>query len=162
MFKNLQKRRLKTLVGSLALSIGLSSFAPASFATWDGDVTVTYASVPFTLDNTNTTIAGRVGQQVSVAITGTFGAKTAATSTALISGLAATMTSQPSGSNKYPTLTAPAAAFGATGDIVLYASTDEVLYDTQLVTSAPSEEGTASDVANINYATDTNAAVTAA
>ena len=150
------KTTFKKVALVVVATLGFSTIQTASFATWDAE-TITPSAKTATITNTNTTLAGRVNQQVSVAITATVAADSTTSNIDWLT-LATTMTSQPSGSSVYPTLTGASAAFGTNGAFK-YSSTDELLYDTQ-TTFSLSETGTATDIANINYATDTNVAIT--
>ena len=142
------------LVAVAALGFGvLSSVAPVSAASANND---TIYNVPVTITNTNTTIAGRVGQQVSVAVTGTWStdAGSAATTIPGIS-IATAITSQPATSAIYPTITgvgtAPATNIGFGGyGLVQSGSTVANI-------AASSMTGTSSTVATVNYNTDTRA-----
>ena len=154
----ISKTTFKKVALVVVATLGLSTIQTASFAVWSG-VTITPSAKTATITNTNTTLAGRVNQQVSVAITATVAADATVTNPEVDwLTLATTMTSQPSGSSVYPTLTGASAAFGTNGAFK-YSYTDELLYDTQ-TTFSLSETGTATDIANINYATDTNVAIT--
>ena len=149
--KTLRKRI--ALVAVAALSFGLLSSAPSNAAFGANNDDILLGAV--TIDNTVTTYAGRVGQQVSIAITGDVAAiATAATEAPAIS-VAASITSQPAASSIYPTLTA-SASFDLTGDAnTLNYSTVGTLYDDADGSGAGLvSTGTSSTVATINFSGD--------
>jgi len=106
------------LVTVAALGFGLLSVSTSNAAVVAASDT--YKQISVTLDNSNTTLAGRVGQQVSIAVTGSI---VAGGSTGNLSGttdtfagysLATAITSQPATSAVYPAIGAPASAVGTT------------------------------------------------
>ena len=134
------------LVTVAALGFGLlSSTAPASAAVVAASDTVQVLTA--TIDNSSTTVAARVGQQVSISATGTIAALAAGTATVKTLGIAAAFTAQPATSNIYPTL-APAAAapettLGYYGVGLTAGST--------VISAGSTSTGTSSSVATINY-----------
>jgi hypothetical protein len=141
------------LVAVSALGFGLLSSVSANAASANND---NLYQVPVTISNSNTTLAGRVGQQVSITVTGTWttNAGSAATDLAGIS-VATAITSQPSTSGIYPTITGVGTApttntgFGGYGLIQSGSTVANI--------AASSMTGTATTVATVNYNVDTRA-----
>jgi trimeric autotransporter adhesin len=104
--KTLRKRI--ALVAVSALGFGVISAAPSSATlSTSGVVTLIRA----TLNTPTTTLAARVGQQVSFNVTGTTAATTAVNDAIPTLTMAAAITSQPAGSTVYPTIGHIAAGF---------------------------------------------------
>jgi hypothetical protein len=144
------------LVAVSALGFGLLSVMPAKAAP---SATNTNQSGSVTLDTATTTYAGRVGQQVSIDITGDIAANTTDNSAAHIPSLsiAAAITSQPASSTVYPTLVG-VAGFGnddaGAGSTLTELGTGLIFDDVNTATSITSA-GSATAVATLNYAGDT-------
>ena len=104
-------------------------------------------SVTATLDTPTTTLAARVGQQVSITVRGDYTSLTTGSSTHPIVRVAAAVTAQPSaGSVVYPTLTAIVLADTDMG----FATTGTAVGSTAIATST-TVTGTSSSVASLNY-----------
>ena len=103
-------------------------------------------AVTVSLVNASTTIAARVNQQVSITPTGDYTSLTTGSASHPTMRIAASITSQPSGSLIYPTLTAVSLA---ETDFV-FATTGTSVGSTAISTST-TVDGSASGVASINY-----------
>jgi hypothetical protein len=146
------------LVAVSALGFGLLSVVPAKAAAVSEGTVALQQTV--TLDNASTTIAARVGQQVSISVTGSMPANSATlASTVKIASIAAAITSQPATSAVYPTLapasSAPVATFDQFG-INLAAGSSA------LASTGSTSVGTATNVATITYTAEAAEAVAAA
>jgi hypothetical protein len=141
------------LVAVAALGFGvLTSVAPATAANGNGSYVVPAAT---TLTNTNTTLAGRVGQQVSFDVTGTWAAVTSAASAVATVSIAAAITTQPATSAVYASIvsagSAPETALATVSPGLL--ATGSTIANG--LAAGLTSTGTASSVATMNYATDT-------
>jgi hypothetical protein len=145
------------LVAVVSLGFGvLTSVAPA---TADSANTNTAANQSVTLDSSTTTLAGRVGQQIAIDITGTTAAETPAAGEIATISIAAAITSQPAGSVIYPTMRGAASAIG-TG--VTVAKGGNTLAAAATNAASITDAGTATHTAVMNYAgTEATTAVTA-
>jgi len=103
-------------------------------------------AVSVSLDNSSTTLAARVNQQVSITPTGDYTSLTTGSASHPVMRIAGAITNQPSGSLIYPTLTAVSLA---ETDFV-FATTGTSVGSTAISTST-TVDGTASGVATINY-----------
>ena len=150
------------LVAVAALGFGvLTSVAPASAAPTDGALPYMLTS---TIDNSSTTLAGRVGQQVSFQITAGIDAvadavvaAAAGSTTFTVVSYAAAITTQPATSAIYPSLTSVVIGAGSLTTIGLGKATAATA-----TSSAGSSTGTSSTVATLNYANATEDAGTGA
>jgi hypothetical protein len=146
------------LVAVAALGFGLVSTVPARADSASGDIPF-YTSV--TLDTATTTLAGRVGQQVVINVTGTTPSIVTGSLTNSLATLsiAAALTSQPASSNVYPTIRAATSAIGTNltlakgGNTLVGAATNAVTI---------TDEGTSSHVAVMNYVAATETLAVAA
>ncbi len=138
------------LVAVSALGFGLLSVVPSFGASANDDV---YTLQSATLDTATTTYAGRVGQQVEIAVTGSVAASAAGATKIHALSIAASLTGQPSGSALYPTIAGVTSALGTTLD---RAHTGLVYDDSDAITTERTMAGTATTVATINYTGDTN------
>jgi hypothetical protein len=136
------------LIAVSALGFGLLSVAPSQAAFGTSDYILLGEA---TIDNATTTLAGRVGQEVSITVTADIAALT--TSTAQEPGLsiAAAITSQPASSAVYPTLTG-SASYDLGGTSGYTTTTTGLTYD-DADAGTVAQTGTASAVATLNYAT---------
>ena len=151
------------LVVVAALGFGLLTQGPAANAAYAA--TNTSAAGVLTLTNTDTTIAGRIGQQVSITINATAGLVTTGAGAIPTTSVAAVINSQPAGSAVYPTLACVAAIEAGTTDYD-NCSTDRsstggsgslpgrYFFDTAGATTT-TIAGTATYPATINYSMDT-------
>jgi hypothetical protein len=137
--KTLRKRI--ALVAVSAMGFGLISVAP-SVAAHGAD---TATLIPAVLDNTVTTFSGRVGQQISINVTGSVAGVTATASDTAALSIAVAMTSQP-GTVVYPTLT----SVGALGTTLVENDVD-LTYGTAANTTAQVSTGSSINVATVNY-----------
>ena len=124
----------------------------------------TYKQISVTLDNSNTTLAGRVGQQVSIAVTGSI---VAGGSTGNLSGttdtfagysLATAITAQPATSAVYPTIAAPGATLG--GSLNVHGV--GLNAGSTILTTGSTSTGTATAVATVNVTQSEKATATTA
>jgi hypothetical protein len=148
------------LVAVAALGFGiLTSVAPANAATATGDK---YQGLIATVTNSSTTLAGRVGQEVSIPVTTTIAGVAAgsATYTPFLS-MAAAITSQPATSAVYPTFSSGAAiaALPNVGTGLKYGLANATAQGA-VQTGALSITATSSLVASLNFSRD-GGAVTA-
>jgi len=139
------------LVAVAALGFGVvATVSPAKAAIANND-TVSNATV--TLNTTTTTLAGRVGQQVTIDPTGTWAVTTAGSTTATdvaTMAIAASITSQPASSSVYATISSGSANVAGYGGYGLVSSGS-----TLANLAASSQTGTASTVATIIYNANT-------
>jgi trimeric autotransporter adhesin len=151
------KRVALVAVASLGFGV-LSTVAPASAATVQAtDVPVAAVA---TLTNTTLTYAGRVGQQVSIPVTGTVGAVLVGTANIGVLSIATAITSQPATSAIYPTIATAAvpAGYVQTGTGLNYGAEAAA---TTVQAAALSLAGAAAVVATVNYAAVSAGAVNA-
>jgi trimeric autotransporter adhesin len=135
------------LVAVAALGLGMLSVAPSSAGAIANTNTVSSVATAV-LDTTSTSLAGRVGQQVTITPKGTItaGADTAAGVVQVLS-IATAITNQPATSAVYPKISAvaaPSATLDQAGPGLLLNST---------ANASTSSEGSSSAVATINYHT---------
>jgi len=146
------------LVAVAALGLGMLSVAPSSAAPASTNVLKASTAV---LNSTTTTLAGRVGQQVSFPLVASINV----TPTRVVAdrnyvSFAAAITSQPTGSAIYANLASAAAPTG-------YANIGSGLFadgstSTPATAAITSNAGSATSVATITYAEDTQTAGTTA
>jgi hypothetical protein len=134
---------------SLVLVASFLASAPSQAAFANGAVTA--GSV--TLDNTATTIAARIGQQVSVTLTGDVAENTTTNPAQPGLSIAVAFNAQPSGSTVVGTLTADTAI----GSILTYANPGLTYADSD---GTQTSDTSSTAPATINYAGDTNEDVT--
>jgi len=130
------------LVTVSALGFGLlttATPASASVAVW--------SPVSATLDTATTTLAGRVGQQVSITPTATWSASTGSTDVASVLSFAASLTGQPSTSAIYPTITSVITV----GSLGFFQGGTGLTIGGTAISSAIGAAGTSSTVSTINY-----------
>ena len=136
------------LVTVAALGFSVLGTVAASAAHTSGDTSL--AKV-LTFTNTNTTVAGRVGQEISIPITASAAAITPTSTATETVSVAATITSQPATSAIYLSLDSGADMVTGTGEIskgVFYGAAT----NTGVVTTGSlTDTGTSSSVATINY-----------
>jgi len=161
------KTSIKRIALGLAVALVVSPFASvtsANAAIADGDA-IALGSV--TLDTAVTTLAGRVGQEVSITLTGDIAENTTTAAPAI--SIAATISSQPAGSALYAKLTAVDPTSTSPNHNAKYGVLDYqskgLSYEEATATSTSGyavSEGSATTVATISYAGDTNDDVVAA
>jgi hypothetical protein len=136
------------LVTVAALGFGvLGSVAPANAAHTAAAATV----MTVTLDSTSTSIAGRVGQQISIPVTGGNTATTGASGNPVLS-IAAAITSQPATSAVYAALGSVATGTIAGVTTRLETIDSGLTYgSTATTTLTATNVGTSSTVATVNY-----------
>jgi len=149
------KRVALVAVASLGFGV-ITSVAPASAAVVAASST--YRQLSATLDNATTTLAGRVGQQVSIAVTGSIAISTASTASFQGYSIAAAITAQPSTSAVYATIGAPSSA---PGTLLGFHGVGLNAGSTALATGSTST-GTSTTVATINVGMAEQAAATGA
>ena len=149
------KRVALVAVASLGFGV-ITSVAPASAAVVAADSA--YRQLSATLDNASTTLAGRVGQQVSIAVTGSIAISTASTATFQGYSVAAAITAQPSTSTVYATIGAPSSA---PGTLLGFHGIGLNAGSTALATGSTST-GTSTTVATVNVGMAEQAAATGA
>jgi hypothetical protein len=134
------------LVTVAALGFGLVGTVPSNAAVVAAsDV---YVQLTATLDNASTTIAGRVGQQVSIDVTGSVAAGSSGTANTFAGySLATALTTQPATSTVYPTIAAPATAI-ASGTLAYHGV--GLNAGSTVLSTGSSSTGTASSVATVN------------
>jgi hypothetical protein len=148
------------LVAVASLGFGVLSVSTPANAAFGTGVSLFGTA---TLDNPTTTIAGRVGQEVSITVRGDVAAVTAGgAQISPILSVAAAMTSQPSGSSVYPKLTGIPA--GDPGTNLTYMSCGLVYADADSQAACDggntnASTGSSTTVATINYSGDTNTAI---
>jgi trimeric autotransporter adhesin len=150
------------LVAVASLGFGMLTVSSSSAAVVAaGD---TYSQISVTLDNTNTTLAGRVGQQVSIAVTGSIvaggsaGNASGAANTFAGYSLATAITAQPATSAVYPTIAAPGATLGGSLNVHGVGLTA----GSTILTSGSTSTGTATAVATVNVTQSEKATATTA
>ena len=133
------------LVAVASLSFGvLSSVAPANAA---------IVQPAATLDQTSTAYAGRVGQQVSIALKATPAAVTGANTDSTALRFSVAMTAQPATSSIYADLTPATSAILTT---LVYSNNGITAAGTTAIASATKASGTSSRPATVNYASANN------
>ena len=142
------------LVAVSALGFGLMSVVPSGAAVGSGALVLGSA----TLNTATTTYAARVGQQISINITGDIavGVAAAANDSQGLS-VAAAITAQPAGSPIYPTLTV--ASGTDLGTNLTYQTVGLLHDDADGSGSGLVSTGSATTVATVNHTSDTNEAI---
>jgi hypothetical protein len=148
------KRIALVAVASLGFGV-LSTVAPATAA--NGDQVVTLAT---TLNTPGTTIAGRVGQQVSISLTGSTAIGVGSTNAIYATSIATAITSQPATSSVYPTISCGAAKIeSGSNDFDNCDSGLSAAFTT--AAAGTGSAGTASAVSTINWHADVSEATAA-
>ena len=144
------------LVAVVGLGFGLLTGVAANAAHANNDTNQAFAA---TLDTTQTSYAGRVGQQVSIAVTGSVTGSTPTSPATASLSIAAALTSQPATSSVYATVASVGSALG-TGLTLADTGTS---YGTAAQTNATTitNTGSATNVATINYTSATHAVAVA-
>ena len=141
------KRIALGVIASLVFA-PFAAIAPASADPAQNDIFIPNSA---TFTNTSTTIAGRIGNSVSIAVTGTVAAANAGGGTEIHSlTIAAAFTEKPSGSSVFPTLTS-----GDPGNELDFVSADTGYdIDATAIATGVSDTATSSRPAQINYVDD--------